>query len=100
MIADDGINLIDARIVIMSYGPLSNGTKCRQDRLYNATTRMRTPGHEDKIPNYNNCQYRVHQRPWWKKGRDLGVGHAEWTEPYDFSEGHRGMSYVVPSRWN
>ena len=89
---DDGV---DSTIIIMSY---AGG--CRRDRLYNATSRMRTPVYlPDEIPNYSNCDWNPRQREWWTKGQELGVGRAAWTEPYVFSEYHRGMSYVAPSRW-
>lgn len=86
---------IDTSIIIMAY---AGG--CRRDRIYNATSRMRTPVHvETEIPNYDNCDWNPRHRKWWTKGQELGVGRAEWTEPYVFSESHRGMSYVAPSRW-
>eukprot|EP01083_Nonionella_stella_P009325 26901_1 len=75
--------------VIIDY----NGT-CRQDRLYDDTLRMRI----DR-PDYLNCEYDAKSRDWYKKAQQIGVGHSQWTEPYEFDELHQGMSYVVPVIW-
>ena len=96
IVPNDGI---DTSIVIMAYA-----SGCRRDRLYNATSRMRVPTNHlnssQLVGNYLNCEWSPHDRPWWNKSQELGVGRAAWTEPYIFSEKHRGMSYVAPSRWN